>query len=106
MRRDLCTAGTATHAVGRGSQLQRQQMVPDHPEVTPIEPVGKGRVRLLRPVLPAVRAFHVGLRRLADLGARPARTDSGMDRPPGLVPPVLEPLLLAPYEPGRPAARR
>src|SRR5260370_37753450 len=102
MRRDVWTAGAPAHALGGGSQLQRQQVVPDDPPVTAVEPAGEGRVHLLRPVLPAVRSVHARLGRLAGLGDRPASADPGMDRAAGLVAPLLELVLAASHEP-RPA---
>ena len=80
-------------------------MVPHHPPVTAVESAGKGRVHLLRPLLPAVRALRDGLSRLAGLRGRPAGAHPGVDRSAGLVAPLLQPLLAAAHEPGWPAAR-
>src|SRR6266851_2040138 len=80
-------------------------MVPDHPAVTAVEPAGKSRVHLLRPVLSAVRVVHTGLSRLAGLGDRPPSADPRVDRTAGLVAPLFELVFAAPHEPGWAAAR-
>src|SRR6202521_4015747 len=79
-------------------------MVPYHPSLTQLEPAGKGRVHLLRLLLPAVRPLHAGLSRLASLGDRPARAHPRVDRAAWLVAPLLQPVRAAPHEPWWPAA--
>src|ERR1700686_4429933 len=91
-------------ALGGGSQLQRQQVVPDHPPFAAPEPDGKGRVHLLRDVLLAVRAVRAGLGRLADVRTRAARAYPRMERAARLVAPLLKPPFAAAHEPGRAAA--
>src|SRR5207244_72064 len=103
--RDLWATRPPADALGRGSQLQRQQMVPHHPPVASIEPAGKSRIHLLRPVLPAVRAVHAGFGCLARLRGRPARPNPRVDGAPGVVASLLQPVRAAPYEPGWAAAR-
>src|SRR5438128_145645 len=105
MRRHLWASGPPADALGRGSQLQRQQVVSHHPPFAAPDPDGKGRVRLLRHVLPAVRALHAGLGRLAGFRARAARAHPRMERAAWLVASLLKPPLATAYEPGRPAAR-
>src|SRR5437879_2073127 len=104
MRRHLWASGPPADALGRGSQLQRQQMVSHDPPFAAPEPDGKGRVRLLRYVLPAVRALHAGLGRLAGFRARAARAHPRMERAAWLVAPLLKPPLATAHAPGRPAA--
>src|SRR5438477_165044 len=93
MRRHLRASGPPADALGRGSQLQRQQVVPHHPPFAAPDPDGKGRVRLLRHVLLAVRALRAGLGRLAGFRARAARTHPRMERAAWLVAPLLKPPL-------------
>src|SRR6202022_5198115 len=78
-------------------------MVLDHPPLTELEPAGKGRVHLLRLLLPAVCPLHAGLSRLAGLRDRPARAHPGVDRAAWLVTPLLQPLRASPHEPWWPA---
>src|SRR3984893_18331772 len=80
-------------------------MVLDHPPLTELEPAGKGRVHLLRLLLPAVCPVHAGLSRLAGIRDRPSRAHPGVDGAAWLVAPLLQPLRAAPHEPRWPATR-
>src|ERR1700730_736209 len=104
MRGHIWPPRAPADALGGGSQLQRQQVVPDHPPLAAPEPDGKGRVHLLRDVLPAVRAVRPGLGRVADVRARAASAYPRMERGAWLVAPLLKPPFAAAHELGRAAA--
>src|ERR1700686_3874864 len=105
MRGHIWPPRAPADALGGGTQLQRQQVFPDHPPFAAPEPDGKGRVRLLRHVLLAVRPLHARIGRLAGFRARAPSAHPRMERATWLVAPLLEPPLAPPHEPGRPAAR-
>src|SRR5260370_39007237 len=103
MRRHVWPAGAPADALGRGSQLQRQQVVPDDPPFAAPEPDGKGRVHLLRHVLLAVRALHARLGRLACFRARTPGTHPRIGRAAWLVAPLLLTTLALTHEHARPS---
>src|SRR6202162_6633139 len=90
MRRHIWPPRAPADALGGGSQLQRQQVVPDDPPFAALEPDGKGRVHLLRHVLLAVRALHARLGRLACFRARSQGPHPRMKRAAWLVAPLFK----------------